>query len=153
MVCFSFLLLSCSNKKIKITKDYIVNEHWEEHHYRMMIDKMKVIDTIDYNKILSIDYDEPNYVYIVKRLVVDSTFNYTFSRYATSKIKDTIYFNKYNGWTWGSEYGYTKKYIGSLENSTWYKFSDLLMNVHFFIYVYVDSKGNTYQFHVNNANF
>lgn len=155
----SFLFISCENKRIKITKDYIVNQHWDEFHYRMMIEKMKVIDTIDYKKILAIGYDEPNYIYIVKRLAVDSTFNYSFSEYGSTVIKDTVYFDKDNGWKWGgrNEYGKSKNemknIIGSLENSTWYKFSSLLMNTQFFVYVYVDSLGNTHQFHVNNANF
>lgn len=147
-------LTSCENKQIKITRDYIINEHWDKFHYRMMIEKMKEKDSIDYKKILSIGYDEPNYIYIVQRLAVDSTYNYSFSEYGSDVIKDTVYFNKNNGWKWGSEYyNNEKNTIGFLENSTWYKFSNLLMNVHFSIYVYVDSFGNTHQFHVNNANF
>jgi len=159
------LFQSCSQKpKIVITKDYISNTHWDdERNNAILIEKMKLkkdsllnIFSPDFKKEIS------NHWNITNKLEVDSTFMYSYAglniREDKVKLKGKIFFNKDNGFYWNfgnTYYGHKKtdkNVIGSLENNTWYKFSDL-KTIAYYVYVYVDSTGKVHRFNVNMSNF
>jgi major membrane immunogen (membrane-anchored lipoprotein) len=119
------LFQSCSQEqetKIVITKDYISNKHWD---------------------------DERNNAILIERMKVKN-----------GDILDASSpdFNKDNGfyWNFGCTYYDHKKTdkntIGSLENNTWYKFSDL-KTMAYYVYIYVDDEGKVHRFNVNMSNF
>ena len=144
------LLISCTDKKIEITSEYIINENWDEQANAIKINKMRLKrDSV-------IDLAHLNQVDIVNRLREDSSFLY----YANVKIKqgDTyknkkIYFNQDNGFTWLDDVsGIRTRNLGNLQKGNWYKFSHLV-TYPYYIYVYIDSINNVHRFDVNLANY
>lgn len=161
------LFQSCSQEqeaKIVITKDYISNKHWDdERNNSILVERMKLKKDSVLN-IFSSDFkgEIPNHWNITNKLEVDSTFRYSYagldSKGDRVKLKGKVFFNKDNGfyWNFGSTYYDHKKTdkntIGSLENNTWYKFSDL-KTIAYYVYIYVDGEGKVHRFNVNMANF
>ena len=165
IIAIVLLFQSCSQKpKIVITKDYISNTHWDdERNNAILIEKMKAkgggilnATSPDFDKEIRSNWD------LNDKLEVDSTFRYSYaglnSREDKVKLKGKIFFNKDNGfyWNFGSTYYGHKKtdknVIGSLENNTWYKFSNLKTNA-YYVYIYVDSTGKVHRFNVNMSNY
>lgn len=148
------LLTGCSHKKIEITREYIINEHWNKRNdvaggNSMKIEKMKVKkDSIFYpNQKL----DEA----IIEKLEVDSTFRW----FTNVKIQQEsyenrrVYFNKDNGFTWLDDVSNKRtRVFGNLEKGNWYKFSDLV-SYPYYVYVYIDSLNHAHQFDKNLANY
>ena len=124
----------------------------------MKIKKDSVLDifALDFEKEVS------NHWNVTNKLEVDSSFMYNYTglggKSDLKKLEGKIYFNKTNGFYWN--FGYThfghkktnKNVIGSLENDTWYKFSDL-RTIAYYVYVYVDSTGKVHRFNVNMSNY
>ncbi len=155
----------CSNQpKIVITQEYIVNKYWNEYNGNILIERLKlkkdsVLDIFQ----PSFNLNEPNHWNIVRKLEIDSAFRYAYNtglKYDYLKsphflLDKKLYFNKNNGNYWcfnefGNEY---KKRIGSLENSTWYRFSNLRERTKFYLYVYVDSTGKVTKFIHDLSNY
>jgi len=148
------LLISCENRKIEVTNEYILNEYWDDYNNAIEIQKMKVIDSS--LNIFSKDFRiESNHWNIANKLQIDSTFNCYYSGLNfmknKPKLKGKIYFNKENDLTWIVN-GEKKQIIGNLKNNTWYKFSRL-KNGTFHQYIFVDSIGKTHKFSVNLDNY
>jgi hypothetical protein len=147
-----------------ITKDYISNKHWgDERNNAILIEKMKLkkdslLNIFDPN----FKKEIPNHWNITNKLEVDSTFRYSYagldSKGDRVKLKGKVFFNKDNGfyWNFGNTYYAHKKTdkstIGSLENNTWYKFSDLKTTA-YYVYIFVDDKGKVHRFNVNMSNY
>lgn len=157
----ALILVGCSDNKIEITPDYIINENWSKKNEQALansitIYKMKIKKDSTINPFLKLKQSE-----ILNKLEEDSSFMH----YANVKIpiKETykskkIYFNKSNGFYWGSKSRFnstdTVKTIGNLQQNAWYKFSDLgLINHPYHIYIYIDSTNNVHRFDVNLANY
>ena len=151
------LIMSCSlDPKIEITKDYISNKDWDEYNNSIHVEKMKV----NKDSILNIfdanfKEDIPNHWNITNKLEVDSTFYFGYSglniKEDKVKLQDKVFFNKDNGFTWYSADGNTN-IVGSLENNTWYKFSDL-KTIPYYIYIFVDNTGKVHRFNVDMSNY
>ena len=145
------------HKKIKITNEYIINDHWDEkYNYRLRVDKMNVDD--DRLDVFSKDFIRDSHFWNFEQsLSKDSTFTCSFGEIGSEnqthpKFSNKVYFTKNNSWDWTLN-GEKTPIIGKLENNTWYKFSNLTMNTKFYIYVYIDSVGTAHDFSVNQANF
>lgn len=152
-------LQSCSQEpKIVITKDYISNKYWDEYNRILLIEKMKVKK----DSVLDIfapgfEKDVPNHWNITNKLEVDSTFTYrnSLSNEKKSNSSNTIYFNRRNTNNWNFGHFSIEEQvpiIGPLENSTWYKFSNL-KTIPYYIYVYVDDTGTVHRFNVDMSNY
>lgn len=154
-----FLVLifgSCSNKKIEITSEYIINENWSKKNDEgggnsMRIDKMKIKkdSTIDF-------FSEEGQVEILNKLEEDSSFrwftNIKMPEAKTYKNKK-IYFNKDNGFTWLDDVSQKRTTVfGNLEKNQWYRFSHLV-TYPYYIYLYIDSTNKIHRFDVNLANY
>lgn len=152
VVCIG--LQSCFfEPSITITKDYIVNNYWDQYNHILLIEKMKIkenkrLDVFDPN----FKRNTPNHWNIANKLEVDSTFIY---RNSTSGKTTKIYFNKKNENDWSFGHFTIEKEvseIGSLKNDTWYKFSNL-RTLAYYVYIYVDPLGEVHRFNVNLSNF
>jgi hypothetical protein len=153
------ILGGCSDEKIEITNEYIINENWSKKNEEawansITINKMKVRKDSTINAFSDLSQAE-----ILDKLEEDSSFMY----YANVKIQQgesyknkKIFFNRYNGFYWGSKRfnnDDTTKTIGNLRQDSWYKFSDLGLISHSYIYVYIDSANKSHRFVVNLANY
>ncbi|MDO5655055.1 MAG: hypothetical protein Q4G27_02825 [Flavobacteriaceae bacterium] len=155
-ILLGFLFQACeliNPPKILITKDYIINEFWNDKNNSILIQKLDLVDTANISK-SDIDIIKRNFGF----LKVDSTLIAGYEGLNTNNniklMHEKVYFNKDNGWQWfvlkDSIY-IEKKLIGELENNTWYKFSNLNGHGGFFIYVYVDLNGQVYKFNQDFA--
>jgi len=152
---FALVLTSCSDKKIEITVEYIINENWDKQANAIEISRQTVKKDSTINPFSHLSQGE-----ILKKLEVDSSFVYR----TNAKINDRdtyrnwkIYFNRDNGFYWqkgffGKEVEDTVKVIGNLKKNSWYKFSYLVTNP-YYVYVYVDSSNMVHRFDVNLANY
>lgn len=160
IIC-AFTFIGCLNKKIEITSAYIINENWSKKNEQELansitINKMNIKKDSAINPFLKLSQSE-----ILNKLEEDSSFMY----YANVKIEQgesyknrEIYFNKYNGFYWGSKSRFnttdTVKTIGNLQQDNWYKFSDLGLISHpYYIYIYIDTANKVHRFDVNLANY
>ncbi|WP_417859526.1 hypothetical protein [Xanthomarina gelatinilytica] len=136
--------------RIEITNEFIINDNWDEYNHAIRINKMTVLDNrLD---VFSKGFIKNSHYWDFENsLENDKTFNCSYWG-KEPFIKDKVYFDKNNGWSWNVN-GIEKPTIGKLENGTWYKFSNLLMNTKYYKYVYVDSIGKTHVFSVNKANY
>jgi hypothetical protein len=145
------LLAGCSDKKIVITADYIINPNWDEQANAIQINRMKVKKDSAINPLTELIQEE-----ILTDLEEDSLFRW----FANAKIpkgesyKTTkIYFNKDNGFMWLDDVtSQHSKVFGKLEKDNWYKFSHLLTHP-YYVYIYLDSANNVHRFNVNLANY
>lgn len=160
-ILWLLMFASCSNEKVEITPEYIINENWSKKNERawansITINKMKVKKDSTINPFLELSQSE-----ILNKLEEDSSFMH----YGNVKIEQgesyknrKIHFNRFNGFYWGSKNRFnnidTVKTIGNLQQGAWYKFSDLRLIIHpYYIYVYVDSSNKVHRFDVNLANY
>lgn len=165
IIIFTILLIvifaGCSDKKVEITTEYIINGNWnkkkeKDWQNKIEIYKLKVRKDSTINPFL-----ELNQVELLSKLEIDSTF----FRYAAVRIEQgkdysnhPIYFNKYNGFYWNTNEWPNNKdsveTIGDLQKNSWYRFSELGLLAHpYFVYVYVDSVNKIHQFDVNLSNY
>ncbi len=136
--------------RIEITNEFIINDYWDEYNHAIQIEKMTVLDN-------RLDVFSKKFITNAHYCDFENSFekdNTLTCNYWGNElyIKDKVYFDKHNGWNWIVN-GIEKPTIGKLENGSWYKFSNLLMNTKYYKYVYVDSIGKTHVFSVNKANY
>jgi len=157
---FLCLFTACSNKKVEITSEYIINENWNKANEEALansitINRMKVREDSIINAFSDLDQSE-----LLSKLEEDSMFMH----YTNIRIKEgesysnkKIYFNRDNGFYWGSKSRNNSidrsKKIGNLQNNNWYKFSNLGTIVVQYIYVYVDSINHVHSFNVFHSNY
>ena len=149
-IYIALTFIACGHKRIEITPDYIINENWNEQAKAIKISRMKL------KKDSILNLHNLNQINIVGKLEEDSSFIW----YANVEMKPDnsfkekkIYFNKDNGFDWGSEDpGIKTRTIGNLEKGNWYKFSRLV-TFPYDVYVFVDSQNNIHQQDVNLANY
>jgi len=154
-ILIALMTVGCSEKKIEITPEYIINENWDEHANAIEINKQKVkkdsvinpFSKLDNRAILSKLEDDSSFVFF-------ANVKYNGENYSTRRV----YFNKDNGFYWKEGYlveTETKKsvkVIGALERNHWYKFSYLVTHP-YYVYVYVDSSNKVHRFDINLANY
>jgi hypothetical protein len=142
------ILVSCAEKKIEITPEYIINENWDNRGANSLeIKKMKVKIDSTINPLSDLGQAE-----LLAKLEADSSFYYV----ANIKIDSgesyrnkKIYFNRDNGFYWWTDHGNLKtKILGKLEKGTWYQISRLSYNYYI---IYIDSVDNVHHFVVNSA--
>lgn len=154
-VLFALVVAGCSNKKIEITPEYIINEKWDEHANAIEISKQKVKKDSVINPFSTLYNGD-----LASKLEDDSSFiffanvKYNGEKYSTRKI----YFNKDNGFFWregylvGKETKSTVNVIGALKKNNWYKFSYLVTHP-YYVYVYIDNTNKVHRFDVNLSNY
>jgi hypothetical protein len=154
-ILFALIFAGCSDKKIEITPEYIINENWSKKNDEgggnsIKIDKMRVKKDSIINPFSDLDNAD-----ILNKLEEDSLFRW----FANVKIegksyKDKkIYFNQDNGFTWLDDVERRRtKIFGNLEKDNWYKFSHLI-SYPYYVYIYVDSSNKVHRFDVNLANY
>ena len=157
--CFFF-----ENKRIAITKEYIINENWVDGHNGIIIEKMKIRQDSSLN-ILDPNFDKGsiNNWNVVNKLELDSSIVYSYnvgltydSSKSLSKSSDKkLYFTKPNKnlWVKGLFSGDTIETIGELQNDAWYRFSNLTPITKFYVFIYVDNNGNTHRFDQDLSNY
>lgn len=149
-VLFGLFILGCSNKKIYITSEYIINPNWDYQANAIEITKMKLKKDSEISDLNNLSQEE-----IIRKLEEDKSFVFV-ANVKTNGVKYSVrkvYFNKDNGFLWWTSDGSTKeKVIGNLQKDTWYKFSHLV-TYPFYVFVYVDSGNNVHSFNVNLANY
>jgi len=164
-----FLILAitnCDNRRIVITKDYIINDFWMEkrNNNSILIKKMILKDSA--LSIFSKEFeDKHDNLDIINKLEIDSSFIYGYnggnenkpysSESPSPSLKNKVYFDKDNGWVWffKNYKGDVRYRIGKLQNDTWYKFSGLI-NKPIDYYVYIDSLGKSHIYSVGgHTNF
>lgn len=152
------ILQSCflESKKITITKDYIINEYWDDYNNAIYVEKLKV------KKDSVLDIFDPSFKRkgannwnVVHKLEVDDSFYFGYSglnaNVEKKKMKGKISFTKDNGFDWYTNKG-NVSVIGELKKNTWYKFKGLRSRA-YYLFVYVDSIGNTHKFSQDLSNF
>jgi hypothetical protein len=154
-IAFALAFIGCSDKKIEITADYIINENWNKKNdvtggnsikiNRMNVKKDSIINP----------FSDLNNAEILNKLEEDSLCRW----YANVKIEGEgyknrkIYFNKDNGFTWLDDVRKKRTMIfGNLEKGNWYKFSNLV-TYPYFVYVFIDSANKVHRFDLNLANY
>lgn len=146
-----FMFTGCSDKKIEITNEYVVNSNWDEHANAIEVIRLKVKSDSVINP-----FSDLNQIEILDKLEDDSSFiffanvKYNREKYSTRKV----YFNKDNDFLWlADNIGDVRvKTIGNLQPGSWYKFSHLVTHP-YSVYVYIDSINKTHRFDVNVANY
>ncbi|MDR1876294.1 MAG: hypothetical protein LBQ84_01575 [Flavobacteriaceae bacterium] len=156
--------LSCSKKNnIIITKSYIQNEYWKDpeglsSHSIIQVSKLKVKDTISSVGNYSLED------YVNKNLLEVDTINKEQNCWGMFPKSEgiKIYFTKdYGILSWyccefnTMDDKYKKDNIGELKNNTWYLFKSLRPGIYgskYYVYVYVDEKGETHIFIKNLIN-
>ena len=151
---FDLILVSCSDKKIEITSEYIVNENWNKRSEEIGANSIE-IKRMTVKKDSSINpFSDLNQEELLNKLEIDSSFIYS----ANVKIKPSenykshrIFFNRDNDFYWWTNHGESKtKILGKLKVNTWYEISRL--DYYYFV-VYVDSADRVHRFVVNMANY
>ena len=156
LLLFLVIFIRCLNfnKRIEITSEYIINEHWDKRSEEIGANSI-TIKRMNVKRDSLIDpFSELSQEDILKKLEVDSSFIYT----ANIKINQgesykgkKIFFNKDNGFYWWTDQGEQKiKVLGKLQPDSWYEISGL---TYYYYVVYVDSTEKVHQFPVNVANY
>lgn len=146
------LIFSCSDWKeqeVTITKDYVINPNWNEVDNSFVVYRMKLKDS---NK--TIDQKNPADKELYHELIEDTSFafvtnvKYNGENYAKSKV----YFNKYNGFSWGKlndrHSDYKQETIGELQPETWYLLAGLSQFKTLY-YVYLDTSDSLHVYKVS----
>ena len=160
-IVFATVVSSCSDKKLEITSDYIINENWNKNNEQasansITVEKMVVREDSTINPFSDLSQSE-----LLDKLEEDSSFMH----FANVKIAQgeayknkKIFFNRDNGFYWGSGSRHSSndqsKTIGVLQPGCWYRFSDLGLLAHpYYVYIYIDSAKNAHRFEVNLSNY
>jgi len=152
-------LTSCSlngTKNIEITKEYILNENWNEN-INICIQRMKIQD----GRVLDIfalkfDLSEVNHWNIVNKLEADSSYVFNYYEQSNNTFSNRkVYFNQATNGQWRTgcySVDSPKDTIGNLENDTWYKVSKLIPGTQFHIFIFIDQTGNVHRFDQDLSN-
>jgi hypothetical protein len=151
------LLISCNPfdpGEIVLTRTYISNEAWDDYNNQIKVEKMQIRDSV---QIIRTDLNSISKNFTL--LQVESAYIYEYSGFRDKRPnpKGKVYFNKDNGWKWvkvASNYKDNERYttIGNLQKDQWYRFSNLRGKGGFFIYAYVDQKGDLHQYYQDLRN-
>ena len=151
LILLVFSLIGCSNEKIIITSEFIVNPNWGEQANAIQINGIRVKNdsTID-------PFAELTQVDILNKLEPDSSFSW----FANAKIKSgesyknkKIFWNRDNGFPWWNRIAEAHApVLGKLKKDHWYKLSHLLTHS-YDIYIYVDSTNKIHRFDVEFSNY
>ena len=146
-----FFLTKCTQQKIEITTEYIINGNWNEQARAIQICKMKL------KKDSTIDHTTTYQGEILDKLIEDSSFiyhaNIRLKGLEVSYSRKRVYFNRDNGFEWGDgTLEGRRKVLGKLEQKNWYRFS-YLVTYRDYLYIYIDSVGKLYRFDVNLSNY
>lgn len=147
-------IFSCSQDKIEISKEYLVNPNWKS----SMINPM-LIEGMEIKKDSILEpFSKLSQSALLSKLKVDSQYNWS-GNVSVSVNKEeilaskTIFFSKNNGFEWWNDVTGEQTYIlGDLKNNKWYRFSGLV-GAPYLIYVYIDSTGQAHRFDVNISNY
>lgn len=143
-------LISCKEKEVTITKDYVINPNWDERDNSFRVFRMNLKDSSDNINLKNVTPTE-----LLKNLTEDTSFSYVANvKYNGEKYSERkVYFNKDNGFVWRKppnldpsrnlEY----ETIGELQQETWY-FLGGLSNTHTLYYVYIDSLDSLNSFRI-----
>jgi hypothetical protein len=149
------ILISCSNKRIEIASDYIINENWSKKNDDVGGNSIKITKMAIRKDSIINPFSELNNREVLSKLEEDSLFRW----YAIIKIDGgnyenrKIYFNKDNGFTWLDDVENKRTMIfGNLEKGSWYKFSQLV-SYPYDIYIFIDSANVAHRFDINLANY
>ena len=142
-----FALISCEEKDVIITNDYVINPNWDKVDNSFGIIRMNLVDSVGNFHLNSISSRE-----LLDNLVEDTSFVYRANvKYnGTDYAERKVYFNRYNGFNWiGNLHKSSsdKRILGQLQKNTWYLFTGL-SNVRTLYYVYIDSKDSVYTYKV-----
>ncbi len=141
---------SCSEKKVIITKDYVINPNWDEADNSFTVYRMTLKDSTQI-----IDLKNPSEPELYHGLIKDTSFAYTanikYNRVDYAKRK--VYFNRDNDFSWCNLNNIhspcEQNILGELHQNTWYLFyglSKIHTTAH---YVYIDSLDSLYVFKVS----
>lgn len=140
--------LGCKEKKVTITKDYVINPNWSEADNSFAVYRMKLKDSTQI-----IDLKDPSEPELYHGLIEDTSFSYTgFVEYnGEDYAKRKVYFNRDNGFLWHEDFpksNSTKKILGELQQETWYLLAGLSQFKTLY-YVYLDSSDSLHVFKVS----
>lgn len=139
----------CKEKKVTITKDYVINPNWSETNNSFAVYRMGLKDSSQI-----IDLKNPSEPELYHGLVKDTSFSfdanveYNGENYAQRKV----YFNRDNGFLWWGNLhksSSTKKILGELRQNTWYLLAGLSQIHTTMYYVYLDTSDSLHVFKVS----
>jgi len=155
LILFALMFAACSNEKIEITSDYIINEFWNKDDEQVGANSIQVKKMKVKKDSLLNPYSDLSQAEILSKLEYDSSFIFV----ANIKIQPgesyknkKIYFDKDNGFYWWTDHGNRKtKILGKLEINNWYEISNLRPYPYYIIYI--DSTDTAHNFDINVANY
>lgn len=149
----SLLIFSCSDwkeKEVTITKDYVINPNWDEVDNSFVVYRMKLKDSIK-----TIDLKDPADAELYHGLIEDtnSSFIANVEYNGEDYAKRKVYFNRYNGFSWGKlndiHSNYEQETIGDLQQETWYLLAGLSQFKTLY-YIYLDTSDSLHVFKVSH---
>lgn len=148
-----FLMLlawGCKEGKVIITKDYVINPNWSKADNSFGVSRMFLKDSSK-----TIDLKDPSEPELYHGLIEDTSFSFvTNVEYNGENFaKRKIYFNRYNGFSWGKlndrHSNYEQETIGELQQDTWYLLTGLSQIHTTLYYVYLDTSDSLHVFKVS----
>jgi hypothetical protein len=143
-----FALIGCNGQKeVTITKDYVINPHWDKTANSFQVVRMKLKSSTD-----SINPKNASSSELLEKLEKDTNFSYMANvKYNGEEYSERkVYFEKENGFLWLADVHDSnsgKKILGELQQKTWYLFRGLGKEKTLY-YVYLDSTDNLHTFRV-----
>ena len=140
------LTLGCQEKKVTISKTYVINPYWNKYDDAFEVYRMKLNDNTESINLKNVSPSE-----LLQKLVDDTSFAYRtnikFNGEDYSKRK--IYFNRDNGFLWrlASNPNSTKKNLGELQHNTWYYLGGLGEEKTLY-YIYLDNLDSLHSFKI-----
>lgn len=147
LIILIFLIcISCKEKEVTITKDYVINPYWDkiDNSFDVIRMKLKNSSDIDLKKVFPSE--------LLRKLEEDTSFIYRASvKYnGEDYSKRKVYFNEDNNFLWWGDLhnsSSTKKVLGELQKNTWYFLAGLGKEKTLY-YVYIDSLDNLHSFRI-----
>jgi len=150
IIMMMLLTLSCKEKEVIITKDYVINPNWSEGDNSFGVCKMLLKDSSK-----TIDLKDPAETELYYGLIEDTSFSFvTNVKYDGENFaKRKVYFNRDNGFSWSKspnlDHNWEKyKTVGALQKETWYLLSGLSQIHTTMYYVYIDTLDSLHVFKV-----
>lgn len=156
MVSILLICVSCKEKQVVITKDYVINPYWDKTDNSFIVAKMKLKDSDKNNlKLNNITSQK-----LLSELVKDTSFSFTANvKYdGKSYAERKVYFNRDNDFLWRKPPNIDpsrKKVfntIGELEKKEWYFFGGLDKEKTLY-YIYIDSLDKLHIFKVPSTSW
>lgn len=151
IAAFLICTLGCVNWKearVTITRDYVINPNWNKIDNSITITKMDLTDSI--NKLV-LEKISPQW--LIHTLKKDTSFSFIANVIYNGEnySKRKVYFNKYNGFSWGKlndrHSNYEQKKLGELQQNTWYLLTGLGSEKTLY-YIYLDTNDSLHTFRV-----